>query len=171
MTPARRTSLAVFAATLLYYDVAILANEIAARAGVPLRLPVAAVTAAFLNVYPVFPYYLQYNMDFAAEVRRASDGSWRPIALDEHFRLRRGELHARLLTDMRPKPGRALADPVAWSFLDRQIRARHAHLHPGEVVDRLRVVQLRWPRSPEGWLAQRTPATTERRLVYETPAP
>jgi hypothetical protein len=168
MSLQRRILLSGLPIALGYFNIAILVNGIDSRLHTGIRLPVVRESAAFLNVFPVFQYYLLYNMDFEAELRSVETGRWHRIELDEYFHFRRGELQARLLADAWAaylgKPG----VNRAWAFMGRKIRDRHDRLHPSLTTDRIRIFQNRWPRCACGYWALRTPSTTQRRLIYES---
>jgi hypothetical protein len=164
-----RLFLSVLTLALGYTNVAILASVTDERLATGMRLPLASAPAAFLNVFPVFQYFLRYNMEFELEGRRADAATWVRLDLAEYFPFRRGELHARLLTDALYAYGGEAARQRAWDFMARKLQARHNRLHPDAPVDAIRLRQLRWPRSIEGYRAQRTPSMTREILIYVGP--
>ncbi len=133
-----------------------------------LRPPIPReVEDAFL-VFGMFSYYETRNREvyISGRVERVVDGKvrkdWIDLDPEEYVPFRRPERMQRLWA--RREIGR-----ITWNhrksqeFLARKIKERYARIHPGERILELRIYALEWPRSADGYFAEKRRDTTLRR--------
>ena len=112
-----------------------------------------------------FQGYDRQNVELVADGKDA-DGTWRQINLDPYFPYGRGErsLRAALLSfKFRGK------DVQLAAYHRMALRIQELEQERGRAWSSVRLVAEYWPMSSDGYLALRTPANVDRKLLTETP--
>jgi hypothetical protein len=165
----RRWLLLAVAAVLLYCNVAVILVPIHQRYPAVPSLPNIAEVADFFYIFGVFSSYETVNREvFIDAFVERSDGRQEWIRLDakEHFPFGRGERQSRMWANR--TVGRLTREHRdAQRFLLQKVKERENRLHPERQVLIVRVYEETWPRSTEGYEAERNRSTIRTAVWYE----
>lgn len=121
----------------------------------------------------MFAGYLPQNTEITLMGRRSEGtaaGRWITLDTADFFADGpAGEHVTRLYAIRQHWLGGPAAQRVAWRDLAAQIVRRQSRLHPSVPIDRVRFGAHSWPKSPEGWEAERRGGQTSYRAWYEGP--
>lgn len=111
----------------------------------------------FFITFPVFTSYETVNTGF--QIRGHLEGrdaeEWIDLKIEEYFPFPRGEVQARLYTGKFADNKGEDAQREARKFLARKIRERHNRNNPSQRIDRIKIEVEFWPRSKEGFFAEK----------------
>jgi len=127
--------------------------------------PIPAWAGDALHVFGVFWTYESINRDVQVEGFRTGDRPrWIRLDVRELMPFSRGERMSRLWADRRIGTFPQRTREQALAFQARRIRERWNRTHPEDHLSRIRIVEQTWPRSHEGYEAEK--AGNVRRQVW-----
>jgi hypothetical protein len=166
----------VVAAGLIYTNVAVWANDVLEARSVAFRFGTGFLLHGLFNVGAVFSAYETDNSEIVllALPRDAGDpteeSSWITLDLNEYFPWGSfAEQRNRVLVAVSPRPAETWRRADAPDVVARKIRERYNRQHPDHPIRRIRIRQLTWPRSPDGYWALKRPDTMTVRDLYTGP--
>jgi hypothetical protein len=171
----RYVLLSALAGVVLYGNAAVLLNHACGELALRCGLPTGFLLAGVFNVFPVFSRYEYFNTEVVLlglpQARGNGDAPAAWIALDvhEYFPYRLGEQHARVLAATHRRNFGAQGQQLAWAFLTRTIRERYNRRHPDQLLAKVRIRVLTWPRGRGGYWELKTPHLTTVSDLYTGP--
>ncbi len=167
----RSLLLSVVAIAIVYANVAVMLNLYLRR--VEAALPLPEIARDHFTLFGVFSYYETTNQEMTiwGLARNPATGStyWKQLPTAEYVPHLRGEQNGRLWASRHYGTLDREGHWRAWRFLGGKIFERYNRTYPHEPITELALQSMRWPRSPAGFYAARTPETESRQ--YWTVAP
>ena len=165
---ATKALLTVVAASVFYFNAALMLNRGAEAAGSRYRLPVPFYAGKLFNLYPVFPSYETNNRTFTITGTRISGGDPVQLPLDSYMPLRQGELNLRMqggsVANLEGESGRQRVLAV----YARRLRERYNRLHRDAPLASVAISERTWPRCVYGYT--HLAGAGHERILYAEPA-
>jgi len=166
----RDAVLSILALVVIYSNGAIVLNHVLYLSFEKEPFPLHAGLYDLFITFPVFTTYEMHNREMILRgEKKDMPGEWVDLDVGDYFPFRRGEQHQRMFARKHTYNYGVKGQQRAWKRVIRKIRERYNRTHPDEPIGRVSMEVATWPRSKEGYWAEKKEGKIEIGNLYTEP--